>query len=81
MIAFNTSFGPGAGSATAIEVEPRGHPELHLGNHMSRAKSVETDKAREKRLAENTADKIASRQNASDALDERVRENIKQHGA
>lgn len=48
---------------------------------MSRAKIVETDKAREKRLAENTADKIASRQDASDALDERVRENIKQHGA
>jgi hypothetical protein len=42
---------------------------------------VEADKAREKRLAENTEEKIATRQDASDRLDERVRENIKQHGA
>ncbi len=48
---------------------------------MSKKKYVETETARDKRLAENTEEKIASRQNESDALDERVRENIRQHGA
>lgn len=48
---------------------------------MGRKRMVETDTAREKRLAENTEQKIASRQDASDRLDERVRENIKEHGA
>lgn len=48
---------------------------------MTRKKIVETDKAREKRVADNTKEKIASRQEASDLLDERVRENLKQYGA
>lgn len=51
------------------------------GDLMSKKKYVETETAREKRLAENTEEKIAARQNESDALDERVRENIRQHGA
>jgi hypothetical protein len=48
---------------------------------MSKKKYVETESAREKRLGENTEEKIASRQIESDALDERIRENIRQHGA
>lgn len=51
------------------------------GDLMSKKKYVETEAAREKRLGENTEEKIAARQNESDALDERVRENIRQHGA
>ena len=51
------------------------------GDHMSKKKYVETESAREKRLGENTEEKIASRQIESDALDERIRENIRQHGA
>jgi hypothetical protein len=46
-----------------------------------RKKMVETDKARDKRLAENTEEKVAYRQEASELLDERVRENIRQYGA
>lgn len=48
---------------------------------VARKKIVENDSARAKRLAENTDEKIASRQQESDLLDERVRENLRQHGA
>jgi hypothetical protein len=48
---------------------------------MSKKKRLEPDSVRDKRLAENTEEKIASRKDASDLLDERVRENIRQHGA
>ncbi|UUR08924.1 hypothetical protein [Sphingomonas glaciei] len=48
---------------------------------MTRKKIVENDSARAKRLAENTEEKIASRQEEADLLDERVRENLRQYGA
>ncbi|GAA4008033.1 hypothetical protein [Sphingomonas humi] len=48
---------------------------------MSKKRQMETEIAREKRLAENTEEKIAARKEASDRLDERVRENIREHGA
>lgn len=51
------------------------------GSRVARKKIVENDSARAKRLAENTDEKIASRQQESDLLDERVRGNLRQHGA
>lgn len=48
---------------------------------MSKKKLRDAETARVSRLAENTEEKIASRREASDCLDERVRENIRKHGA
>jgi hypothetical protein len=69
--------------ADVVHAEPSYRAESRSEEevNMSKKKRVEPDSVRDKRLAENTEEKIASRKDASDLLDERVRENIRQHGA